>query len=118
MSSRTPWLSVWFPALLVAPLAAQRVNPVDRHIVAAGLWSEARYNYAFWDAVRANWDSASTATVTSIEPHPAPTDLQFFRQLRRWGALLHDGQFGLLPPAPIAVRIARPPIGRQIIDRR
>ena len=109
---------MWFPALLVAPLAAQRVNPVDRHIVAAGLWSEARYNYAYWDGVRANWDSAFAATVTSIESRPVPTDLQFFRQLRRWGALLHDGQFELLPPATIAARDARPPIGLRSIERR
>ena len=126
---------MWFPALLFAPLTAQRVNPVDRHIVAAGLWSEARYNYAYWDAVRANWDSAFAATVTMINARggpggpggaggaggagaPAPTDLQFFRQLRRWGALLHDGQFELLPPAPIAARTARPPIALRSIERR
>jgi len=44
--------------------------------------------------------------------------LQFFRQLRRWGALLHDGQFELLPPAPIAARTARPPIALRSIERR
>jgi len=126
MRSRTPWFSVWFPALLFAPLSAQRANPVDRHIVAAGLWSEARYNYAYWDAVRANWDSAFAATVTMIDTRVGPggpggaalTDLQFFRQLRRWGALLHDGQFELLPPAPIAARTARPPIALRSIERR
>src|SRR5438445_6827443 len=127
MRSRTPWFSVWFPALLFAPLSAQRVNPVDRHLVAAGLWSEARYNYAYWNAVRANWDSAFAATVTMIDTRggpggagggPALTDLQFFRQLRRWGALLHDGQFELLPPAPIAARTARPPIALRSIERR
>ena len=109
---------MWFPALLVVPLAAQRVNPVDRHMVAAGLWSEARYNYAYWDAVRANWDSAFAATVTAVDARPAPTDLQFFRQLRRWGALLHDGQFELLPPAQVAGRMARPPIALRSIERR
>ncbi len=50
--------------LLVAPLVAQRASPVERQLVAAGLWAEARYNYAYWDAVRANWDSAFAATVT------------------------------------------------------
>src|SRR2546428_10300458 len=118
MPSRTPWLSAWFPVLLVAPLVAQRASPVERQLVAAGLWAEARYNYAYWDAVRANWDSAFAATVTAIETRPAPSDLQFFRQLRRWGALLHDGQFELLPPAPIAARMARPPIALRSIERR
>src|SRR5438132_1231412 len=38
MSSRTPWLSAWFPALLVAPLVAQRATPVHRPLVAAAVW--------------------------------------------------------------------------------
>src|SRR5712664_2462379 len=118
MRSRTPWFSVWFLALLFAPLTAQRVNPVDRHIVAAGLWSEARYNYAYWDAVRANWDSAFAAMVTYAGERPLPGDLQFFRRLRRWAALLHDGQLDILPPAAIASRIARPPLALRSIERR
>lgn len=104
--------------LLAAPLVAQRVSPVDRQMVAAGLWAEARYNYAYWDAVRANWDSAYAATVTFAGERPAPSDLQFFRRLRRWGAVLHDGQLEILPPAVIANRIARPPLALRSIERR
>ncbi len=73
-----------FPALL----AAQRPAGVDRQLVAAALWAKARYNYAYWDAVRANWDSAFAATVTFAEQRPAPPDQLLFRRLRRWGALL------------------------------
>jgi len=113
-----PWLSAWLPVLLVAPLVAQRVNPVERQLVAAGVWAEARYNYAYWDAVRANWDSAFAATVTSSGARPAPNDLQFVRRLRRWGALLHDGQLEIVPPAAIANRIARPPLALRSIERR
>src|SRR5688572_12637499 len=103
--SRTPWLLLWFPALL----AAQR-TPIntDRPLIAAGLWAEARYNYAYWDAVRASWDSAFNAVLISLAERPTPGDVQFVRRLRRWGALLNDGQFEILPPAQIAGRIARP----------
>ena len=101
-----------------APLMAQRANPVDRQLVAAGLWADARYNYAYWDAVRANWDSAFAATVTYTGERPAPSDVQFFHRLRRWGALLHDGQLEILPPAAIANRIARPPLALRSIERR
>jgi C-terminal processing protease CtpA/Prc len=80
------------------------------------MWAEARYNYAYWDAVRANWDSAFTATVTYANGRP--TDLQFFRQLRRWGALLNDGQFEILPPPAIGGRMARPPIVLRSIEHR
>src|SRR5258705_1446104 len=110
MLSRTLSLSAWFPVLLVAPLVAQRANPVERQLIAAGLWAEARYNYAYWDAVRANWDSAFAATVTATQARPGPTDLQYFHRLRRWGALLNDGQLEILPPTSVANRIARPPL--------
>lgn len=112
---------MWFPALLIAPLAAQRQAPapapnVDRQLVAAGVWAEARYNYAYWDVVRANWDSAFAATVTFAAERR--TDLQFFRRVRRWGALLSDGQLEILPTAAIAGRVARPPLAIRSIERR
>src|SRR5712664_765261 len=97
MSSRTPWLAAWFP-LLVAPLVAQRATPVDRQLVAAGVWAEARYNYASWHAARAHSDSAFAATGTYAGQDPAPTYLQYFHRLRRWGALLNDGRLEILPP--------------------
>lgn len=104
--------------LVVAPLAAQRATPVDRQLIAAGVWAEARYNYAYWDAVRANWDSAFAATVTYTTARPAPTDVQFYRRLRRWGALLNDGQLEILPPTALANRVARPPLALRSIERR
>src|SRR5258708_13489305 len=110
MLSRRLSLSAWFPVLLVAPLVAQRANPVERQLIAAGLWAEARYNYAYWDAVRANWDSAFAATVTYAAARPAPTDLEFYRRLRRWAALLNDGQLEIVPPAAIPNPIAPPPL--------
>jgi len=66
--------------------------------------------------VHANWDSAFSATVTYANGRA--TDLQFFRQLRRWGALLDDGQLEILPPPSIAGRMARPPIALRSIARR
>src|ERR1051325_8190898 len=108
MSSPTRWLSTGFTLLCIAPLTAQRGTPVSRQVVAAGFWAEARYNYAYWDAVRANWDSAFTATVTRASETPGLTDMQLFHALRRWGALLNDGQLEILPPVAIAARCARP----------
>src|SRR6266513_1846790 len=116
MPSRTPWRLSWFPALLVSSLAAQRLTPLDRELVTAGVWAEARYNYAYWDAVRANWDSAFSATLTYAGGRS--TDLQFLRRLMRWGTLLHYGQFEIVAPAPIAARLARPPMLLRSIERR
>jgi len=47
-----------------------------------------------------------------------PNDLQYLRRLRRWGALLNDGQFEILAPAPIASRLAKPPLALRSIERR
>ncbi|PYO95374.1 MAG: hypothetical protein DMD62_02150 [Gemmatimonadetes bacterium] len=123
MLPRTPWLLAWFPALAVAlPVTAQRPgtgpSSDDRQLVAAGVWSVARYNDAYWDDVRANWDSAFAATVKFTGERPAPTDLQFYYRLRRWTALLNDGQVELLPPTALANRIARPPLELRSIERR
>lgn len=111
-----------FPPLLVAQRsggpAGVAGTAVDRQRVAAGFWAEARYNYAYWDAVRANWDSAFAATLAYVGERPVPTDVQFVRRLRRWGALLNDGQFELLPPPSIAGRVARPPLALKSIERR
>lgn len=119
---RTLWMFALFPALCAAQRAgasgAASTVAVDRQRVAAGLWAEARYNYAYWDGVRANWDSAFAATLTYIGARPAPTDFQFVRRLRRWGALLNDGQFELLPPPSIAGRVALPPLALKSIERR
>jgi carboxyl-terminal processing protease len=123
--SRTLCLLAVFPTLLGAQrtggggsAATATAVAVDRQRVAAGLWAEARYNYAYWDAVRANWDSAFAATLAYVGERPVPTDVQFVRRLRRWGALLNDGQFELLPPPAIASRVARPPLALKSIERR
>jgi hypothetical protein len=91
---------------------------VDRQLVAAGVWSEARYNYAYWDAVRADWDSAFAAVVTDAAGRGSPSDVRFFRRLRRFVALLGDGQAEVLPPFAIADRVARPPLALRSIERR
>ena len=98
------------------PLDAQRMTATDRQLVAAGMWAESRYNYSYWDDVRANWDSAYSATVTAAAGRLS--DLQYLRRLRRWGALLNDGQFEILAPAPIASRLAKPPLALRSIERR
>src|SRR5437899_8052220 len=87
-----------FPALPVL-LSAQRPAGVDRQLVAARLWVEARYNYAYWDGVRANWDSAFAATVTFAgerpphppRPRPLAPALPAFLRRPRWRRVLTHG---------------------------
>src|SRR5206468_12642918 len=99
-----------------------QVSFVDRELVAAGVWAEARYNGAYWSSLRADWDSAFAATVTYAagrgEGGRGPSDVQFLRQLRRWVALLGDGQADVLPPPGVGARVARPPLALRSIERR
>ncbi|HEY3280596.1 MAG TPA: S41 family peptidase [Gemmatimonadales bacterium] len=118
MPSPTPRSLWWFPAAvsMAVPLAAQQVTFVDRQVIAAGIWAEARYNFAYWDAVRADWDSAFASTLAFAAARPS--DVQFVSRLRRFVALLRDGQAEVVPPARVLGRIARPPIALRSIERR
>jgi C-terminal processing protease CtpA/Prc len=80
------------------------------------VWAEARYNYAGWDRVRADWDSAFADVLAAAAQHQ--TDFAFFQRLRRFVALLGDGQAAILPPASVATRVARPPILLRGVERR
>src|SRR5207237_989022 len=74
----------------------------------ATLWAEARYNFAYWDRVRVDWDSALRVNLKlAAEPQ---SDLVFYRRLRRFVALLGDGQAVVLAPPNLRSRIARPPL--------
>ena len=98
------------------PLAGQRLSATERAAAVATIWAEARYNFAYWDHVQADWDSALAATLKlATEPQ---SDILFYRRLRRFLALLGDGQAAVIPPANLRSRIARPPLLLESIERR
>src|SRR5712692_5705 len=109
----------WVVALLIllpARAAAQQLSAADRQLLVVKLWAEARSNYAYWDRVHADWDSALTANLALAEGRP--TDRQFFRALRRLVALLGDGESDVRAPGSVRARVARPPIDLQTVERR
>src|SRR5256885_3913518 len=92
---------------LAAPLAAQQLVATERAEVVATIWAEARYNFALWDRVRADWDSALSANLRlAAQPQ---SDVLFYRRLRRLVALLGDGQAAVIPPAGFLLRLPPPP---------
>ncbi|MGH7548894.1 MAG: S41 family peptidase [Gemmatimonadales bacterium] len=98
------------------PLAGQQLSATERAAAVATIWAEARYNFAYWDHVQADWDSALAATLKlATEPQ---SDIRFYRRLRRFLALLGDGQAAVIPPANLRSRIARPPLLLESIERR
>jgi C-terminal processing protease CtpA/Prc len=110
--------SVSLAALSLAParLAAQQLTPNERAIAVSVVWAEARYNFAYWDHVRADWDSALAANLKlAVEPQ---SDLRFYHRLRRLIALLGDGQAAVIAPPYLRSRIARPPLLLTSAERR
>src|SRR5205814_940386 len=89
-------------------VAAQQLTAAERAATVASVWAEARYNFAYWDRVRADWDSGLVANLKlAAEPQ---SDLLFYRRLRRLVALLGDGRAAVIAPPTLRSRIARPPL--------
>ncbi|OLC03003.1 MAG: hypothetical protein AUH46_06090 [Gemmatimonadetes bacterium 13_1_40CM_70_15] len=97
-------------------VSAQQLSPADRQLIVVKLWAEARANYAYWDRVHADWDSALTADLALAQGRA--TDRQFFRALRRLLALLGDGESDVRAPGAVQARVARPPIELRAVERR
>ncbi len=96
--------------------AAQQLTATERAVAVATVWADARYNFAYWDRVRADWDSALAANLKlAAEPQ---TDLRFYQRLRRVVALLGDGQAAVTAPPYLRSRIARPPLRLTAAERR
>src|SRR3989442_12374999 len=112
MPSRT--VRHWVVAVLI-PLpalgTAQQLSPADRQLIVVKLWAEARTNYAYWDRVHADWDSALTANLALAAGRPP--DRQFFPALRRLVALFSDGESAVRAPGSVGGPGPRPPIELQ-----
>lgn len=113
MPSRSWWAAA---AVLAAPVSAQQLGPVDRTRLAAAIWAEARYHVPAWDRVRADWDSGFADLLATTQSRQS--DLAFYRRLRRFVALLGDGQAATLPPSSVGARLARPPLALRAVERR
>ena len=97
-------------------VAAQQLTAAERAATVASVWAEARYNFAYWDRVRADWDSGLVANLKlAAEPQ---SDLLFYRRLRRLVALLRDGRAAVIAPPTLRSRIARPPLLVSSVERR
>ncbi|HXH62791.1 MAG TPA: hypothetical protein VNG95_01340, partial [Gemmatimonadales bacterium] len=104
-------------AALGAPCAsAQQLSAADRARLVATVWSTARYNYAFWDRVTADWDSSLDSSL--VVAAQRQSDFSSFRQLRRFIALLQDGQAEIVPPPAVRARFARPPMLVRAVEGR
>jgi len=110
-------LPLWCALLAGATTArAQELTAADRQGVVTRIWSGARFHFAYWDRVRADWDSAFAASLAAAAR--PQTDGEFHRRLRRMAALLDHSQTTVLAAAPARERMARPPLEIASIEGR
>ena len=116
MPIRTLWCVCIAAAVPLGRSAGQQLSATDRAQAVATIWAEARYNFAYWDRVSADWDSALVANLRLAAAPQA--DILFYRRLRRFVALLNDGQAAVTPPSSLQSRVARPPLLVRSVERR
>ncbi len=108
VSPRWPVLAVLFGfAFLPATLLGQdgipdgtelTIPPADRILTLATFWSEAKYNFAFWDRVpELDWDAAFAQYAERALD--VESDIQFFRLAIEFGDLLGEGHANLTLPS-------------------
>lgn len=95
---------------------AQQLTAADRTTAVATIWSAARYNFAYWDRVRADWDSALGAALAAAAPRQ--TDLQFYHRLRLLGVLLGEARTGVTAAPNVLSRLGRPPLDVRSVEGR
>lgn len=108
------WVLAGFTPL--RPALSQELTPAERQGAVTRLWSAARYHFAYWDRTKADWDSAFAASLAAAAR--PQTDLFFYRRLRRFAALLDQGQTAVLPASPTRDRVARPPLEIASVEGR
>ena len=81
------------------------ISPADRILTLATFWSEAKYNFAFWDRLPdLNWDA--TFAEYSVRALNVESDIEFFRLAIEFGDLLRLSS-GCRNTKQPAVRIGR-----------
>lgn len=113
------WMAAFTPALpeevqaffdspskqVPAPLSA-----AERTLGLAMIWSEAKYNFAYWDLLpgEAWWDAQFTAFLPRVAA--APDDRAYWAVLKEFAALLRDGHTGVLLPPYLQQSLGVPPL--------
>lgn len=84
------FLAALSASLIQAQDIPNTLTPEQKLVGLSTLWSEAKYNEAFFDNIgEAKWDSAYRAFIKPVME--SPDDYRYARELQRFCALLRDG---------------------------
>lgn len=93
----------------------------DRLLALSRLWSEARFSFAYFDAIDLDWDSLYQAFIPRVRR--ASSDYEHYLELMRVFAHLRDGHPGVFWPREFNEALGYPPVeirkvgGRPVIFR-
>ncbi len=77
-------------------------------------WSEAKYNYAYFDKLTLDWDSLYKATIPIVLA--TQNDFDYFRELQKFMATLKDGHTKVLWSGKLWDNWATIPVTTRLID--
>jgi len=102
------------------PLVAQNRNAnltdADKIAGLSLFWSEARYNFAYFDKTKVNWDSAYRAFIPQVLS--TRTTYDYYRTLERFCALLNDGHTNVYAPWSVLGYSTYVPLQLLAIDQK
>lgn len=114
-------LAPWIQAFLSnnhQPEPAPFPGPAERARALATVWSEAKYNFAYWDLLpgEAWWDRQFQDYLPLVMA--AQTEAEYWEHLVRFGQLLGDGHTGVYLPHHLRRAETVPPIRLQAVEGR
>lgn len=69
--------------------SSKTLSDTEKIVGLSKCWSEAKYNFVYFDRLTFNWDSLYQTTIPVVLA--SKTDFEYYRELQRFVATLHDG---------------------------
>jgi C-terminal processing protease CtpA/Prc len=94
--------------------AKKPLSDAEKIVGLSQCWSEAKYNYVYFDKLTLDWDSLYKETIPVVLA--TKNDFDYFRELQRFIALLKDGHSGVSWPSELWSNWATIPVSTKLID--
>lgn len=112
--------SVYFADAQQAPdnyILQQSTFSVEQRLLdLSKVWSEARFSFAYYHTIAADWDSLYQQFIPRVMA--AKNDYEYYLELMRFGAHLRDGHSGIFWPRAFNDALGYPPLEIRKIEGR
>lgn len=101
--------------LIYATHPAQPLTAAERVFGLVQFWTEAKYNFAYFDQVPdLNWDAELQRFLPLVQE--AADDVEYYRLLEQFCALLQDGHTNVYPPMHVNAAFDRPQLQIELVE--